>query len=294
MSGRDGILLVDKPEGCSSAEVVRRLKKALSAKKIGHLGTLDPFASGLLPICIGAGTKLSQFLMAERKSYDGTIQLGVETDTLDCTGAVTRRAPVPACSLAGLKELERQFTGEYSQTPPMYSALKQKGVPLYKLARKGIDVERAPRQVHIDQFTLGFGEQHTLHFSVSCSKGTYIRVLAADVGQAMKSAAHLTKLRRTVFGSFTLDQAIPLSRIEDVQQEQALPLLSLSQATEDYRSFSVSGQTVTFIKRGQQEVLRTLPPAQSQSETARVLDVEGELVAILKAEEHIWKLARVF
>ena len=294
MAGLDGLLLIDKPPGPTSAEVVRILKKALQVKKIGHLGTLDPFASGLLPICLGGGTKLSQFLMAERKSYTGTLQLGVETDTLDCTGTVTRTASVPDCTPTQLRKIERRFIGDCWQTPPMYSALKRKGVPLYKLARQGIEVERAPRRVHVSHLALTLGEPHTIHFSVSCSKGTYIRVLAADIGVTLNSLAHLTSLRRTAFGAFTIDQALPLAQVQRPQPGQPLPLLSLVQATRFYRTFVVSAPEAGLIRHGQQTLLRTLPAARAAGETARILSAERELIAIVSAEEGAWKLVRVF
>ena len=294
MAGLDGLLLIDKPQGPTSAEVVRILKKALRVKKIGHLGTLDPFASGLLPLCLGAGTKLSQFLMAEQKSYTGTLQLGVETDTLDCTGTVTRTAPVPDCTATLLRKIEQRFMGDSWQTPPMYSALKRKGVPLYKLARQGIEVEREPRRVHISHLALTLGEPPAIHFSVSCSKGTYIRVLAADIGRALNSLAHLTSLRRTAFGAFSIDQAAPLSQVRSPQPGQPLPLLSLVQATRSYRTFVVSAPEAALIRHGQQAVLRTLPAARATGETARVLGTEHALIAIVTAEQETWKLARVF
>ncbi len=294
MARLDGLLLLDKPQGPTSAEVVRILKKALQVKKIGHLGTLDPFASGLLPICLGAGTKLSQFLMAEQKSYAGTLQLGVETDTLDCTGTVTRTASVPACTPTQLRKIEQRFIGDSWQTPPMYSALKRKGVPLYKLARQGIEVEREPRRVHMSHLALTLGEPHSIHFSVSCSKGTYIRVLAADVGMALNTLAHLTSLRRTAFGAFTIDQAVPLSQVQSLRPGQPLPLLSSAQATQSYRTFLVSAPEAALIRHGQQAFLRTLPAAQATGETARILSAERELIAMVTAEQETWKLARVF
>ncbi len=294
MAGFDGILLIDKPTGPTSAEVVRILKKALRVEKIGHLGTLDPFASGLLPICLGAGTKLSQFLMAAQKSYTGTLQLGVGTDTLDCTGTVTNTAPVPDCTPPLLRKIERRFIGDYWQIPPMYSALKRKGVPLYKLARQGIEVEREPRRVHVSHLALTLGVPRAIHFSVSCSKGTYIRVLAADIGVALNSLAHLTSLRRTAVGAFSIDQAIPLSRAQSPQPGQPLPLLSLAQATQSSRTFLVSAPEAARIRHGQQAVLRTLPAALAAGETARILSAEHELIALVVAEEREWKLARVF
>lgn len=292
MTGRDGILLIDKPEGPTSAHVVRVLKKALRAEKIGHLGTLDPFASGVLPICIGAGTKLSAFLMGERKAYEGTIRLGVETDTLDRTGTVTRRLPVPPVDAAELRDVERRYTGEVWQTPPMYSALKRDGVPLYKLARRGVQVDRAPRRVHVFSFTLEADGPDRLRFSVSCSKGTYVRVLAADVGATLHGVAHLASLRRTAVGPFTLDQATPLDAA--CEPGVTLPVLSVEDATRAYRTFAVSVETATHLRRGQQAGLSALPPAREDEETARVLDQDGRLVALLTADRAGWKLARVW
>ncbi len=289
----DGILLVDKPEGYSSAEVVRVLKKARHVKKIGHLGTLDPFASGLLPICIGAGTKLSPFLMTARKSYEGTLQLGVETDTLDCTGTVTRTVPVPPNWTTTLQEMERRFSGEYWQTPPMYSALKRNGVPLYKLARRGLEVEREPRKVHLSHLTLTQGDADSIHFSVSCSKGTYIRVLAADLAATLNCVAHVTRLRRTAFGSYGIDQAVPLSLLKDPEMASALPLLSLVQATQGYRTFSLPAQAVALLRQGQQSVLQELPTASDPTETVRILGPNKELIAFVGQHEGSWRLVRV-
>lgn len=292
MTGRDGILLIDKPEGPTSAHVVRVLKKALRAEKIGHLGTLDPFASGVLPICIGTGTKLSAFLMTERKAYEGIIRLGVETDTLDRTGTVTRRLPVPPVDAVALKNVERCYTGEVWQTPPMYSALKRDGVPLYKLARRGVQVDRAPRRIHVFSFTLEADGPDRLRFSVFCSKGTYVRVLAADVGAALHGVAHLASLRRTAVGPFTLDQAVLLDAA--CEPDAALPLLSVEDATRAYRTFTISAETAAHLCRGQQAGLSALPPAREDEETARVLDQNGRLVALLTGNPVGWKLARVW
>ncbi len=294
MPALDGILLVDKPEGYSSTEVVRVLKKARHIKKIGHLGTLDPFASGLLPICIGAGSKLSQFLMAARKSYEGTLQLGVETDTLDCTGTITRTVPVPPDWTMTLQEMERRFDGEYWQTPPMYSALKRNGVPLYKLARRGLEIKREPRKVHLAHLTLTQGAADTIHFSVSCSKGTYIRVLAADLAATLDCVAHVTRLRRTAFGSFSIDQAVPLSLVEKPEIEPSLPLLSLVQATQCYRTFSLPARAVALLQQGQQAVLQELPTVSDPTETVRILGPNKELVAFAGQQEGFWRLVRVF
>jgi tRNA pseudouridine55 synthase len=289
----NGVLLVDKPEGLSSAEVVRVVKKALAAGKVGHLGTLDPLASGLLPLCIGSGTKIAQFLMAGRKAYSGTIRLGVETDTLDATGAVTRTAPVPPCGPALLRDLEQRFSGEYWQTPPMYSALKRNGVPLYKLARRGLVIEREPRKVVIDGLTLVPEGDDTLGFALACSKGTYIRSLAADLGAALGCGAHVLTLRRTAFGPFTVSEAVPLRLLANQLACGTLPLLSLSQALRHYRAVPVSVQAARLLRRGQQEPLRQLPNTELEPETVQLVSPEGELIALAGRRHGQWRLIRV-
>lgn len=303
MSGVDGILLVDKPVGMTSADVIRRLKKRLGGQdeqnklgrkeKVGHLGTLDPFASGLLPICMGAGTKIAQFLMAESKAYTGTIRLGLETDTLDATGTTTRRALVPPTSAAVLRELEKRFSGEIMQTPPMYSAIKKNGVPLYKLARQGVVIERKARPVVIHLCNLTEAGPEMLGFHVSCSKGTYIRTLAADIGTVLGCGAHLLSLRRTVFGPFVIEDAQPLSSVCEQLAQGEMPLLSLSQALSHYGSIHLSAQAVNRIRNGQQEALQRLKPASYQQEIIQLLAPDGSLVAVAEHHQQHWRLARV-
>lgn len=289
----NGILLVDKPEGLTSAEVVRVVKKRLGVEKLGHLGTLDPFASGLLPLCVGTGTKIAQFLLAEHKVYTGTIRLGIETDTWDATGSVTRTAPVPRCDPEVLRDLEQRFSGEYWQTPPMYSALKRHGVPLYRLARRGMTVERQPRKVTIEQFSLVQAGSDLLRFSLRCSKGTYVRALATDLGAVLGCGAHLSTLRRTAFGPFGLSEAIPFPALCDRLVGGELPLLSLSQALRHYRALAVSAEAAAQLRRGQQGALRELPQPQSELETVQLLAPDGTLVALAEQRQGQWRLARV-
>jgi len=286
----NGILLVDKPEGLSSAEIVRVVKKRLAAEKVGHLGTLDPFASGLLPLCLGTATKLAQFLMAEWKTYMGTIRLGVETDTLDATGAITTTAPVPPYGPTTLQELQRRFSGEYWQTPPIYSALKRNGVPLYKFARRGIEVDRVPRKVTIEKIVLERGADDILQFSLSCSKGTYVRSLAADLGTALGCGAHLLTLRRTGFGPFRVTDAVPWPLPVD---SSALPFLSLSQALKHYRSVTLASEAVLQLRHGRQDVLHHLQSSAVSEEFVRVLSLTGELVAMVEWQGGQWRLVRV-
>jgi len=290
----DGLLLVDKPEHSSSAEVVRRIKRAIRPSKIGHLGTLDPFATGLLPLCLGAATKLSQFLMSVTKSYEGVIQLGVETDTLDPTGKVIKVVPVLDGYCSRLKALAAEFEGGYLQTPPMYSALKRNGVPLYKLARRGIEVKRNARRVSIYKLILSPEAGQSLSFSVTCSKGTYIRTLAADIGEALGTKAHLTKLRRTQFGRFLVHESWPLEKIEQSVIPTEIPFISMADATKDYRTFTLNDQANASIRLGRQEPLQELPFEEKECEIARILDDKADLVAIIVKAKQEWKLARVF
>jgi len=290
----DGIVLIDKPEGMTSAAVVRAVKKLLAADKVGHLGTLDPFAGGLLPVCVGAGAKVAQFLAAERKAYTGTIRLGVETDTLDATGAVLRTAAVAALDEVTLRDLERRFSGECWQIPPMYSALKRNGVPLYRLARKGVEVERAPRKVLIEELRLSPVAPDLLSFSLLCSTGTYVRSLAADLGAAVGCGAHLATLRRTKFGHFSLDDAVPLGQVPALIERGGFPLLSLRQALRHCRALVLSAEGVAQVRRGQQAGLQDLPGAECEGEAVQLIAPDGELVAVAREQGGRWQLARVF
>ncbi len=296
MSAVHGILLVDKPEGMTSAAVVRTVKKALGVEKVGHLGTLDPFASGLLPICFGEGTKIAQFLMSERKAYSGTIRLGIETDTYDGTGTVTRTDAVPVITPTTLQGLIQRFSGEYWQTPPMYSALKHRGTPLYKLARRGIEIEREQRKVVIDDFSLETIEDSLLRFSLVCSKGTYVRTLAADVGAALGGCgAHLATLRRTGFGPFVVESAVSLSRCTELFEQGTLPVLSLTAALQHYQAVALTSEEVKLVRQGQQGVLRqVLPATAEESEPTQLLGPSGELVAMVQHRDGQWQFLRVF
>jgi tRNA pseudouridine55 synthase len=295
VSAVHGILLVDKPEGMTSAAVVRTVKKALRVEKVGHLGTLDPFASGLLPICLGEGTKIAQFLMSERKAYSGTIRLGIETDTYDATGTVTRTDAVPAITFATLQNLMQRFSGEYWQTPPMYSALKHRGTPLYKLARRGVEVEREPRKVVIEDFSLEVVDGTLLRFSLVCSKGTYIRTLAADMGATLRCGAHLATLRRTGFGPFVVENAVSLSRCPELLEQGTLPVISLVAALQHYQAVALTSEEAKLVRQGQQEVLRqVLPAIAEESEPIQLLGPAEELVAMVQHRDGQWQFLRVF
>ena len=291
-----GILLVDKPEGMTSAGVIRALKPRLGRTKVGHLGTLDPFASGLLPLCLGEATKVARWLLLEDKAYEGTIRLGTATDTLDRTGTVVGNAPVPALEQRLVDDIARRFAGRRQQVPPMYSALKRAGVPLYELARRGIEVEREPRDIEIHRLTLAACVPDRIDFAVECSKGTYVRVLAAEIGEALATVAHLETLRRTRVGSFRIAEATAVAALLAIPADACLPLVPVRQALGAYGAFAVpSAEVLVRLRRGQQEPLARLPAPRSSGETALLLDAAGDVAAVLEAdgERPVWRLARL-
>lgn len=211
----DGILLIDKPLGCTSFDVIRKLRRVCGFKKIGHAGTLDPFATGLLVILLGKATRCSQRLMCGRKTYEGTIRLGVETSTYDREGEVVSTTSVDGLTDEAIQTTLKTFLGDQYQDPPMFSAKKINGVPLYQLARKGQTVERVPNFITIFQCELLRYAAPDAVVKVCCSKGTYIRSLAHDLGEKLGVGGHLLELRRLQSGSFSVEQAVPLQSILD-------------------------------------------------------------------------------
>jgi len=210
----EGILLVDKPQGITSHDVVSRLRRVFHIKKIGHAGTLDPMATGLLIMLIGKATKVSQYLMSMDKEYTGTVRLGQITDSQDADGEVLEERPVPDLSEAAVLKTIKTFLGDQYQTPPMYSAKKVGGQALYKLARKGKTVEREPRVIHISKFEMTRFAPPEIDFFVACSKGTYIRTIAHDFGEKLGCGGHLNALRRTGAGQFRIEKADTIEAIE--------------------------------------------------------------------------------
>lgn len=209
----DGALLVDKPGGLTSHDVVDRIRRHFGIKKVGHCGTLDPAATGLLVIVLGKATKLSEQLMASDKVYAGRMKLGETTDSYDADGRLVASLPVPPMTLEALNEVAATFTGDLMQTPPMVSAVKVKGVPLYKLARQGTEIEREARLVHIYSFRFTAYEEPFGDFRVACTKGTYIRSIAHELGEKVGCGAHLTALRRLDSGRFGVADALPLDAV---------------------------------------------------------------------------------
>jgi len=290
----DGILLVDKPEGLTSAAVVARVKRALRVAKVGHLGTLDPFATGLLPLCLGEATKLARFLAAEDKRYVGEIALGVTTDTLDRTGTVVETRTVGTLAPGAIAAALARLRGPLRQTPPMYSAVKRDGVPLYRLARSGHEVERVARAIEVTAFDVAVTAPDRLAFAVGCSKGTYVRVLAQDLGALLGTGAHLHALRRTGFGPFALADAVSLAHVEELAARGTLPVVSPSAAMTGYRAVVADPALVTAIRQGRQQALRALGTPRSAAEVVRIETGDGALVAVVEAAgEEGWRLARV-
>ncbi len=224
----DGILLIDKPAGPTSHDVVDTVRSILGIQRVGHCGTLDPNATGLLIVVTGKGTKLSERFTATDKVYEGAMVLGIETDSYDADGEVVSAKPVPPLTTERLNEIAKKFTGDILQTPPMVSAVKKGGIPLYKLARKGVDVHRDARPIHIYDFTVEEYIQPMAWFRVACSKGTYVRSLVYDFGKELGCGAHLKHLRRTVSGKFTVDDAIELEELIKLPpkqlQEKIIPI----------------------------------------------------------------------
>jgi len=231
-SALDGAILVDKPTGLTSHDVVDAIRRKFAIKKVGHCGTLDPNATGLLIIVLGKGTKLSERLMGDDKVYEGTIKFGESTDSYDVDGELTGSLPVPLMSLDQLNEEASTFIGDLMQVPPMVSAIKKGGVPLYKLARKGVEVEREARLIHIYNFRFTEYQQALGTFKLACTKGTYVRSVAHDLGQKLGCGAHLATLRRSASGKFDVAEAKPLEEVLNYSQAQlekrVLPFLKLA------------------------------------------------------------------
>lgn len=215
-----GVLLIDKASGMTSHDVVAIARRQLNMKKIGHCGTLDPMATGLLMLVINRATKIQDLLMSEDKTYTGTITLGATTSTQDKEGEIEEEREVPDLGEGDIREAFDAYKGDFEQIPPMVSAIKKDGVPLYKLARKGKVVERKPRPVYVKDYQLGRIELPEIDFSVDCSKGFYVRTYAHDIGQKLGCGAHLSALRRTRSGKFTLDRAVPVNVLKEASREK--------------------------------------------------------------------------
>jgi tRNA pseudouridine55 synthase len=289
-----GILKIDKPAGMTSHDVVDRVRQLSGQRRVGHAGTLDPAATGVLVVCLGQATRVVEYLMASDKVYRAQIRLGVSTDTHDAEGEVTATAEVDISEEEGwrVREALASFVGSIQQVPPMYSALKREGVPLYKLARQGIIVEREPRSIEIHNIKLLRWTPPLLTIRVSCSPGTYIRALARDLGQKLGCGAHLHSLTRLASGHFTLEKAVSLDELAEAfeqgnWQEHIHPL---DEALLDFEPMIVDAQAEKRIHHGQQVNGPDSPGLR------RAYAQTGEFIAILKHDPQtgLWQPQKVF
>ena len=276
----DGILVLDKPRGLTSNAALQKIRWLLNAEKAGHTGSLDPLATGVLPLCFGEATKFSQYLLDADKGYETLMHLGVTTETGDAEGEVLERRDV-SVDRDALEAVLSRFRGEISQIPPMYSALKRDGQPLYKLARAGEVVEREPRSVTIGRLDLLSFEPPFARLSVACSKGTYIRTLVEDIGQVLGAGAHVAELRRTQAGPFSLDQAVSLESLEQAHAEggsEALDrfLLPADSGLEHWPLLQLSEHSSYYWLHGQP----VRAPQAPKFGMVRVQDHEGRFIGI--------------
>jgi tRNA pseudouridine55 synthase len=289
---KSGIIAINKPEGISSARVVSRVKNALGAKKVGHTGTLDPFATGLLLCSINKGTRISRFLLDGAKRYLATVNLGIETDTYDLTGKVVSIADPDKLNLLtpeDIQKLVNNFQGPQKQVPPSFSALKHKGQPLYKLARQGQKIEKPPRDITVYEIAVHDIDLPKFEIEVFCSAGTYIRSLAHDMGEILGCGAHLSSLCRTQSSSFLLKNAVDLGVFETFGRQAAQNhILPLSDCLDFMPKCIVDSHLVQKIQYGQKIAFQELKGDSSKSgEFKRLVDSKGELFAIVQRDKYL-------
>jgi len=272
-----GVLLVDKPEGVTSHDVVQSVRRRLGTRRVGHAGTLDPIATGLLVLAVGPATRFLQYLPLEPKEYDCTFLFGQETTTYDSEGDVTAEAEVPADLEGALHAALPQFRGMISQLPPLYSAVKKAGKPLYTYARKGEEVERDPRNVFIESFELIECTPPRASFHVVCSGGTYVRTLAQDLGRAVGAGAHVVGLQRTRVGRFDIDDSV------DLDQVGPEALIPLAQALDPVPMVPLNVGQLERVRNGQWVKVTAAPPVP----VVGLLDGEGRVVSVARVEGNL-------
>ena len=289
----NGIIVIDKPGNISSAGVVRLVKKTLNAEKVGHAGTLDPFAEGVLVCCLNRATRLAGFLLHGKKKYAAELKLGEETDTQDFSGTVVSTAKPVEVTPQTIKTVFKKFEGPIKQLPPVYSALKHKGVPLYKLARRGKPVQKPPRCVRIYDITLQEFAPPLIRFEVTCSAGTYIRTLGADIGKSLGCGGHLTALKRLESSGFALSQAISIPELEKLRNTTKLSerIIRMSDALPDMLQFRAGTQLAEKLRHGKKILASDLTDPNGAGGTPsagseiKMVDRDGDLIAILKFSE---------
>jgi len=284
----NGIIVIDKPPNMTSARVVAAVKKSLNAAKVGHAGTLDPFAEGVLICCVNQATRLAGFLLHGPKKYAAVLKLGEETDTQDFTGTVLATAEPIGLSPQTIQDVFQSFKGTVEQLPPVYSALKHKGVPLYRLARRGRPIQKPPRRVQIYEINVRQIDLPFIRFDVVCSAGTYIRTLAADIGRSLGCGGHLHALKRIESSGFTLDQATPLPEPAEPARNRKLrqQMISMRDALPTMPEFHAADKLVAKIRHGQSLTLQDLgdPPGGTRmgGAYAKIVDRNGDLIAVVE------------
>jgi tRNA pseudouridine55 synthase len=287
-----GVIVLDKPADMSSARAVSKVKKLLGAKKAGHTGTLDPFATGVLICCINQATRLARFFLQGDKTYQAVLRLGSETDTQDATGQVTATAAVPAIEPDRLSAIIKGFEGRQLQLPPVYAALKHEGTPIYKLARQGRPIQKPARPITVAAIRVTAIDLPNIGLEVTCSSGTYVRTLCADIGRAVGCGGHLKQLRRTVNAGFSIDQAVTLDDLAQTAEgpDRNAVLIPMEAVLEHMPTFTAGDQTLQRVVQGQRltsaHIPRDLvrrPAAASQDDYIKVVDAARNLRAVLKA-----------
>jgi tRNA pseudouridine55 synthase len=280
----DGIIVVDKPEGLTSHDVVNRMRRLAGTRKVGHLGTLDPMATGVLPLVLGRATRLAQFFSAREKTYDASVQFGWSTDTYDREGTPTSQPVTPLFTCGQLDEAMNSFRGNFMQTPPPFSAKKVAGTPAYKLARKNVAVELEPVEVNVFALEVLEFSGASARLSVRCSAGTYLRAIANDAGRALGCGAFLTALRRTASGEFAETQSYTLATLEELASRGALAeaLIPATEVLPEMPNAIVDALTAGQIRHGKD--FRLSPFVQrADSKYVKAVSQEGDLIAIGEA-----------
>lgn len=285
----NGIIVVDKPPDMTSAQVVTQVRRILRVKKVGHTGTLDPFATGVLVCCIDKATRLSRFLMYGKKRYKGVMRLGIRTDTQDLTGRVISKEPDLRVTQRDVRWAFLSFLDVKHQTPPAYSALKHHGVPLYKLSRHGTFVQKPPRRISIYELEILDASLPYVSFEVYCSAGTYVRTLCADIGDALGCGAHLTGLCRTESGRFRLDEAVSLNALErlDAAGEISNYIIPMSVALRGMPAISANDELVQKIQHGYPVTREEVAAVRLRRSCPwiKVTDTQGKLVAVMSSSK---------
>lgn len=291
----DGILVIDKPIGPTSHDVVSVVRKVLRQKKVGHTGTLDPNATGVLPLVIGQATKIARFFSGGHKGYAAVVRLGVTTETLDAVGEVLEEKPVDV-NEDQIRAAVSAFVGQIEQLPPMYSAKKVDGKRLYELARKGVEVERETKKVTVTRLDITKIELPYIHLDVECSSGTYVRVLAADIGEKLGCGGHLHALRRTFVGPFQLDQCLTIDDLEENPDGAKARLVSMTDALAAFPTILLPKDLAKMVGSGYQLTVGDLHaldvPAVTPGEIVVLAHDDGDLLAVANAEVESAELGR--